>query len=322
MKRKAILFTLAVFLFCSYPASVKAYDKDLVVPTYNLAVVDGVIKSHIDIDKEVSQGSPWVYADIKLDATKSRQGKYNYAELALKRALGFFDESELSLKEGDFYIILNNGFVINKKNYKDKKVTEVATKELLDKSFYRGDSLFKLAFLYHDNLVERRTYWKLIDTIDLPLGSSHTLTKKYTVGISKDEEIDMAQTLGLKLISEAEASAGGDLKFASAKIMGKLNADLNDSITKIFKKKSEIKSSFESSTNVSYNPRYSDIVILRYQLVDNYKIETETFKKATSKLEELMNQGGVNIVKVEPTSGEKGIEVPIDKVFDVSFNKK
>ncbi|AEB76711.1 hypothetical protein [Clostridium botulinum] len=322
MKKKAILFMISVFLFCSYPASVRAYDKDLIIPTHDIAVVDGKIKSEINIDKEVSSTNPWMYVDIKLDETKSKQSKYNYAELALKRAIGFFDESRLSLKDGDFYIVLNNGFVINKKNYKDKKVTQVAKKQLLDKDFYRGDTLFKLAFLYHDNKVERKTYWKLIDTIDLPAGSTHTLTKKYTVGISEDEEVDIAQALGIKLIGEAESGIGADLKFASTKLLAKLNSELNSTISKIFKRKSEIKSTFESSTTVSYNPRYGDKIILRYQLVDNYKVEDKAFKDATYKLQELINEGGISIVKVEPTSGEKGIDVPVEKIFDVSLDKR
>ncbi|SFD14100.1 hypothetical protein SAMN05421842_12133 [Clostridium uliginosum] len=298
-----------------------AYNRDITIPTKQLAVVDGKIKSQINIDKEIKGVNPWLYVDVKLDATKSKQGKFNYAELALKRAFSYFVENKLSLRDGDFSIILNNGFVINKDNFSDKKVTDIAMKEILDKDFYREDTIFKMAFLYHDNAVERTTSWKLIDTIDLPAGSSHTINKRYTAGITKSEELDMGLTLGLKFITESSASAGIDIKYASAKTLAKINTDVNATRSKTFKNSSEIKSSFESTTNIAYNPCNEDKVILRYQLVENYKVDPSAFKDATSKLEKLMNSYGRDIVKIEPTSGESGIDIPVDQIFDVTINK-
>ncbi|CAG7840489.1 hypothetical protein Z959_10380 [Clostridium novyi B str. ATCC 27606] len=321
MKKKLALLVLTALLLGPV-SSAKAYDRDITIPTQSIAVVDGKIKSQIDIQKETSTVNPWLYVDIKLDATKSKMGKYNYGELALKRAIGFMIENSLSLKEGDFSIILNNGFVINRNNFKDSKITNIVKKEILDKDFYRGDTLFKVSFLYHDNSVQRTTCWKLIDTIDLPAGSSHTLNKSYTVGITKNEEFDMGQALGLKLITEAGGSASGDFKFVSASFSSKLTNDLNFTVSKNFKNSKEIKSSFESTTNIAYTACDKDKVILRYQLVDNYKVDPTEFKKGTEKLEKLMNQGGVNIVKVAPAAGEIGIDVPIDKIFDVTLYKE
>lgn len=320
MKKKLTLLVLAALLLGPV-SSVKAYDRDIIIPTQSIAVVDGRIKSQINIQKETSTVNPWLYVDIKLDATKSRMGKYNYAELALKRAFGFMIESNLSLREGDFSIILNNGFVINKHNFKDNKVTNIAKQQILDQDFYRGDTLFKIAFLYHDNAVQRTTCWKLIDTIDLPAGSSHTLNKSYTVGITKNEEFSMGQALGLKLITEASGSMKGDFSFASASLSSKLTNELNFTVSKNFKNNKEIKSSFESTTNISYGSSDKDKVILRYQLVDNYKVDPDLFKKGTQKLQDLMNQGGVSAVKISPVTGEEGIDVPIDKVFDVTLYK-
>ncbi|KGM97805.1 hypothetical protein Z968_02050 [Clostridium novyi A str. 4552] len=320
MKKKLALLVLTSILLGPV-SSVKAYDRDITIPTQSIAVVDGKIKSQIDIQKETSIVNPWLYVDVKLDATKSRMGKYNYAELALKRVIGFMIESKLSLKEGDFSIILNNGFVINRHNFKDSKITNIAKKEIIDKDFYRGDTLFKIAFLYHDNSVQRTTCWKLIDSIDLPAGSSHILNKSYTVGITKNEEFNMGQALGLKLVTEVGGNVSGDFKFVSANFSSKLNNDLNFTLSKNFKDNKEIKSSFESTTNISYKACDKDKVILRYQLVDNYKVDPNEFKKGTEKLQELMNQGGVNIVKLKPAAGEDGIDVPIDKIFDVTLYK-
>lgn len=321
MKKTALVLLLSGVLLAAPVSAVKAYDKDITLPTEKVAVVDGKIKSQIIIDKDVSLVDPWLYVDIKLDALKSKQGKINYAELALKRAYAFMNDSSLSLKDGDFSIILDNGFVINKNNFHDKKITDMAKKEILDKDFYRGDTLFKVAFLYDNNSVERTTYWKLIDTIDLPAGSSHVLNKTYTVGITQDEELGMGQALGLKLISEVSAGAGIDYKFASAKIASKLNADLNFNISKNFKDNKQVKSSFESTTKISYTPSDKDKVILRYQLVDNYKVAPKQFKEGTAKLESQMNQGAINIVKVAPSAGDKGIDAPIDKIFDITLYK-
>ena len=321
MKKKFLLCAITALLTITPMMTAKAYDKDITIPTTANAVIEGKIKSEIEIGKETSQVNPWLYADIKLDATKSKQHKYNYAELALKRAFGFFNDNKLSLKEGDFYIVLNNGFVINRDNYKDKKVTDMAMTEILNKDFYRGDTIFKLAFLYHDNAVERTTKWALVDTIDLPAGSSHTLTKQYTAGITETAQLKMGQTLGLKLISEIGSSSSVDLKFASAKAMLSLKGEVNATREKAFENNREIKSTFESSTNISYKPCDKDKVILRYQLIDNYKADSKAFKDATDKLVKAMNSAGVDIVKATPAAGQNGIDVPTEKIFDVTVEK-
>lgn len=321
MVKKIFLLAISILIVLVPTVHAKAYDRDIIIPTAKKAVVDEKIKSKIEISKETSMVEPWVYVDVKLNATKAKQGKYNYAELALKRAYGFFTENKLSIGDGDFYIILDNGFIINKKNYLDKNVTKEAKKQILDKDFYRGDTLFKLAFLYHDNAVERLMYWKLIDTIDLPAGSTHTLTKKYTVGVNKSEELNIGQTLGLNLITGVESSGGFDCKFASAKILAKLNAEVNKTVQKTFKNNKAINSTYESNTKISYNANNESRVILRYQLVDNYRVDRKSFKDATLNLNRLMNEGGVNIVEVEPTSGEEGVEVPMDQTFDVTITK-
>ncbi|MPQ43065.1 hypothetical protein [Clostridium tarantellae] len=321
MRRKLIIAALSIFLTCSSATAVKAYNGDITIPTQKVAVVDGKIKSQIQVAKEKTIVDPWMYVDVKLDATKSKQNKNNYAELALKRAFAYFIDNKLSIGDGDFSIILNNGFVINKNNYKSKKITNIAKKEILDKDFYRGDTIFKLAYLYHDNAIERTTYWKLIDTIDLPAGSSHTLNKKYSVGINKNEQLNIGQALGIKLITGAEVSGGADCKFASAKILAKLNGELNRTVSKTFENSRKINSVFESNTNISYNVSNEDKVVLRYQLVDNFKVDSETFKNATSKLESLMNTSGVKIVKIIPTAGTEGVDVPMDQVFDITIKK-
>lgn len=321
MKKTAFLLALSALLVFAPLATAYSYDRDITIPTAQTAVIDGKIKSKINIESKTSTVNPWMYVDIKLDETKSDHGKFNYAELALRKAFGFFTDHKYSLKDGDFYIILNNGFVINKQNYKDKKVTDMAMQELLKTDFYRGDTLFKLAFLYHDNAVQRTTYWKLIDAIDLPAGSTHTLTKKYTSGITKNEELKMGQTLGLKLVSEVSGSIGGECSFASAKIMASLTGELNKTASKSFTNNQEIKSTFESNTNISYQASNIDKVILRYQLVDNYKVDPNTFKDATNDLQNKINIGGPKLVKIVPSAGEEGVDVSIDQIFDVTINK-
>ncbi|KEI06044.1 hypothetical protein IRP63_02770 [Clostridium botulinum] len=320
--KKLFLCGLIAILLCGPVSQVKAFDKELILPTVKAAVINEKIQPKIKVSQKTSIVNPWMYIDVKLDANKSKNGDVNYAEKSMSKFFQYLLAKGLSLHTGDYYFILNNGYVVDKDNRTTSNTREMLKKEILQKDFYKGDTMYKIVLLNPNNKVKRTTCWRLIDLIDLPAGSSHTLNKKYTVGVTKTEQIEIGQTFGLKFSAEINASAGFDFKYASAKIDTKLSTELNSTASKNFTDNREIKSLFESNTNVSYNPSEKDRAILRYQLVDNYKVDAKSFRESTLDLEEAMNANGEHLVKLTPAGGNKGIDVPTDEIFDVTIDKQ
>lgn len=320
--KKLFLCGLISILLCGTASQVKAFDKELILPTVKTAVINEKIQPKIKVSQKTSIVNPWMHIDVKLDANKSKNGDVNYAEKSISKFVEYLLQKDLLLNTGDYYFILSNGYVIDKDNRTTSTTREMVKKEILEKDFYKGDTMYKIVLLNPNNKVKRTTYWKLIDLIDLPAGSSHTLNKKYTVGVTKTEQVEIGQTFGLKFGAELNASAGFDLNYASAKVDTKLSTELNSAVSKNFTDNREIKSLFESNTNVSYNPSEKDRAILRYQLVDNYKVEAKSFKESALELEEAMNANGEHLVKLTPAGGNDGIDVPTDEIFDVTIDKQ
>lgn len=289
----------------------------LTVPTVEQVLKNGHAENYIIAESKETKVKPWVFADIKLNSVRTQNDKLNYSILALNRGIAHFQDQNKHLKTNDFLIILNTGFVINKDNYDNKIVYTEARKAFLDKELYQGDTLFTIAFLSGDNTVVRRSMWKLIDVINLGGGSSHSSTTNFEVGVTDVEEVGLSEAFGFKTSAKAGGSLGVSAKGISAELKGDISYELNETLSKTFFSANTITGKQSESVTVTHGDLYQSRLVLRYQLIDNFTVNLNTFNKITKELKDNMNMGGKDIIYIEPSSTLKGIDVPSKIIYDV-----
>lgn len=275
------------------------------------------IRKEIVVNKEEGVGSPWIYAEVFLTKKKSKE-KFNPAVLAFQRAVAYFEEIKESIPDGDSLIILNNGYVIDFNNLRSKETELQAMKQIYDKEFYKGDKIFTIGFLHEDNIVVKRQKWQLLDIINLPTGSMNKLEKRITIGIDEHELVELGKTFGYKVSNAIE----GEFNLSVGNVVGlelgnRFETLLSKDIAKRFMSESTISEKYEESKVIQHGPAPYDGLIVRYQLVENYKKEEGLFKNETTKLEAWINNTGTNIIKLKAIGNGKGVDVPTDKVYDV-----
>lgn len=290
------------------------------VPTASKAFSQGQVNKTIFAGQEESKVKPWVFADVKLNSTRSQNDKLNYGVLALKRAIAYFQDQKQHLKNNDYFIILNTGYIINKDNYDSQKVYDEAKKAILDNEQYDGDTIFTVAFLSGENKVIKQNMWKLLDIINLAPGSSFTSSTNFNVGIDAREQITLGETLGLKVINHFGGNLGFD-KGVKLGFSGDLNTEINQDLSRSFSYANLVTSNSSDSVSISHSPVNKSVMVLRYQLVENVNVDLELFKGISKKLTETLNMGGRGIVTVEPSSGLKGVDIPSNIIFDVMIDR-
>ncbi|WDV46908.1 hypothetical protein PV797_04220 [Clostridiaceae bacterium M8S5] len=296
------------------------FSSNLTIPTYSSAYVDGSINRTIFAGAEKSKAKPWVFADVKLTSVRTQNDKVNYGVLALKRAIAYFQDQNQHLKNNDYFIILNNGFIINKTNYNNQEVFDQAKKTLLDNESYLGDTIFTVAFLSGENKVVKQSMWKLIDMINLAPGSSFTSNTNFNVGISTQDQLTLSETLGLKTADKMGANLG-ITKSATLGALAEINTEINENLARTFNFSNQVNAQKTENVTVKHSATKNSMLVLRYQLVDNINVDLETFYKITKDLQNNMNMGGRDIVETKPASGASGIDIPSNVIFDVIINQ-
>lgn len=296
------------------------FSGQITIPKTESAYVNGTVQKNIFAGFESSKAKPWVYADVKLTSVRSQNDKLNYGVLALNRAIAYFQDNDQHFKNNDFSIILSNGFVIDKNNYNKQIVYDEAKKALLDNESYREDTVFTIAFLSGENKVVKQSMWKLIDIINLAPGSTFTSNTTFNVGISTEKQVTLAETLGIKLTDKVGVNLGID-KFANIGALAEINSETNQSLSRTFNQSNRIEAQKTENVTVKHEAINKGMLVLRYQLNDNINVDLDIFNNITKSLQDNMNMGGKNIVKIEPASGLKGTDIPTNVVFDVMVSQ-
>lgn len=297
------------------------FSGKVTLPTTVQAYKDGEVQKAIFGGVEESKAKPWVYADVKLESVRTQNEKLNYANLALKRAIAYFQDQKQHFDKNDYFIILNNGFVINRENFDSQKVYDEAKKALIDEELYQGDTLFTLAFLSGKNTVVNQSIWKLIDMVNLAPGSSFTSSTSYKSGVTDVEEAGISELLGFRTAEKFGGSIGIKKAGIDASLRAEMEAEINTTLKKTFSSSNTVSTSKDEQVTVKHGSQNSDMYVLRYQLVNNLNVDLDIFKEITAKLDETLNMGGRKIVSVEPSSGLKGIDVGTNIIFDLMISK-
>lgn len=290
---------------------------EISVPTVGNAYRSGQVQKNIFAGSEAGKPKPWVFADVKLSSERTQNDKLNYSVLALNRAIAYFQDQNKHFNKNDYFIILNNGFIINKDNYNKPVVYDEAKKALLDDEQYQGDTIFTIAFIDGQNKVVRQSMWKLIDMINLAPGSEFTSTTSFNVGVNASEQVTLAETLGLKSVDKIGANLGLNKGGITAGVLAELTTEINETLSRTFNYSNQVSANKNESVSVKHSAKDSGMLILRYQLVDNVNVDLSIFNSITKALNDNMNMGGRTIVKVEPASGLRGIDIPTNIIFDV-----
>lgn len=294
----------------------ETYPAEIYLPDGKDILKDKKIKRELIINTETASVNPWMYTDVYLTVKKTKDRKFNHAVTAFSKALSYFEQKKTSVRDGDCVIILNNGYEINSKNLKDEKTGEMARKEIYEKEFFKGDKLFTIGFISDHNVVVKETKWKLIDMMNLPSGSMNRLEKKFIVGITDHEQREIGKMFGFK--TNAEVSSGIKVdKVISAGIDAKLQMELNQTISSKFTSGNTVHEQHEGSKIIQHGPAFFDALIIRYQLVDTYKVDVDTFRSEAGDIETFINKGPYKIVQIKQIGNDTGEEVPTDKVYDV-----
>lgn len=293
---------------------------NITLPTESQAYKNGQVQRVLDGGREESKVKPRVFADVKLSSVRTHNEKLNYAQLALKRAIASFQDKNMHFKNNDFYVILNNGFIINKDNYNTDEVYQQAKKAFLDEESYQGDTIFSIGFLSGQNKVVKQNLWKLIDMVNLAPGSEFTSTTNYDVGITDKKQVVLGQTIGLKMTDNFGVNLGVE-KTVKVGLSNALVSEINETMTNSFTHSNDVSIKSQQSITVKHTASTQGMTVLRYQLVDNINVDLDTFNTITKDLKTNMNMGGRDIVDIEPASGKKGIDIPTGIIFDVMVNK-